>query len=90
MVSSIMSDQLHSSVQSHLATELVLLHALIRRSKDQHRGQLFLKRLHGVYRLGRLVRAALLLSTEDTMNGDFRKDLSQLIPKVCSIVHQLC
>ena len=82
MASTAALDQLHSSIQPHLAIELQLIRVLIRRSRDQHRGQLFLKRLHGVYRLGRLVQAALLLRVQKSGNGASAKDLCQLVPKV--------
>ncbi|OCF38797.1 hypothetical protein I317_07426 [Kwoniella heveanensis CBS 569] len=53
---------LHPSVQSHLATELSFLHTLMRRARDQHRLQLFLRRMYDVLRLGRslvgFIRAA--------------------------------
>ncbi|KAK4683422.1 hypothetical protein P7C73_g6846, partial [Tremellales sp. Uapishka_1] len=48
----------HPSTTQHLTTELALLDALYRRSKDQHRSQLFLQRQYQVLRLGKLVLRA--------------------------------
>ncbi|WVQ97151.1 hypothetical protein IAU59_004261 [Kwoniella sp. CBS 9459] len=44
---------LHPSVQAHFATELSFLHTLIRRARDQHRLQLFLRRMYDVLRIGK-------------------------------------
>ncbi|WVR05758.1 hypothetical protein IAU60_002783 [Kwoniella sp. DSM 27419] len=46
---------LHTSVISHLSTELSMLHALILRARDQHRTQLFLRRMYEVLRIGKHV-----------------------------------
>ncbi|WVQ85314.1 hypothetical protein IAT38_007479 [Cryptococcus sp. DSM 104549] len=48
---------LHSSIPSHLSAELALLQTFIRRSAAQHRTQLFLQRMEGVLRMGKLLLA---------------------------------
>ncbi|WVF70773.1 hypothetical protein IAT40_005567 [Kwoniella sp. CBS 6097] len=52
---SVLSLHLHPSIQSHLATELSFLHTLILRARDQHRLQLFLRRMYDVLRVGKAV-----------------------------------
>lgn len=50
---------LHASVCTQLSTELMVIDALWRRSRDQHRSQLFLRHVIHIRRLGRmLLRAA--------------------------------
>lgn len=49
--------RLHSSVSSHLDTDLAVLEAVIERSKFQHRSQPFLRRMREVLRLGSRVAA---------------------------------
>jgi hypothetical protein len=70
------SRRLHSSLNSHLETELTLLRALIDRSKFQHRSQPFLRKMREVYRLGQRVRDIC-----DSEQLDEIK-LKQLLPKV--------
>lgn len=48
--------QAHSSTAAHLATETALLKTLYVRSKDQHRGQVWLPRLAGVLRLSKILQ----------------------------------
>ncbi|WVQ62350.1 uncharacterized protein L199_000490 [Kwoniella botswanensis] len=45
----------HSSIASHLSTELSLLQTLLLRARDQHRTQLFLRRMHEVLRIGKIL-----------------------------------
>ncbi|TYJ57594.1 hypothetical protein B9479_001676 [Cryptococcus floricola] len=45
----------HSSLPSHLATELAFLHTFIRRAAAQHRTQLFLQRMEGTLRMGKIL-----------------------------------
>ena len=66
---------LHASVESHLKTELVLLDTVRRRSNAQHRSQVFMTRLEGVLRLGRLVYASLARCQAVAVAGG--KDLSK-------------
>jgi len=78
-----MTSQLHSSVIYQLHTEISSLDALIHRSKDQHRSQLFLQRARGVYRLGLLVHKALGRDDSDSADaGRNTKRLSKVVVKV--------
>ncbi|WVQ71017.1 hypothetical protein IAR50_000542 [Cryptococcus sp. DSM 104548] len=45
----------HSSLPSHLATELAFLQTFIRRAVAQHRTQLFLQRMEGTLRMGKVL-----------------------------------
>ncbi|WWC99528.1 hypothetical protein V866_006431 [Kwoniella sp. B9012] len=45
----------HSSIASHLSTELSFLQTLLLRARDQHRTQLFLRRMHEVLRIGKIL-----------------------------------
>ncbi|WWD09251.1 hypothetical protein V865_007373 [Kwoniella europaea PYCC6329] len=45
----------HPSIASHLSTELSFLQTLLLRARDQHRTQLFLRRMHEVLRIGRIL-----------------------------------
>ncbi|ODO11808.1 hypothetical protein I350_00592 [Cryptococcus amylolentus CBS 6273] len=49
----------HSSLPSHLATELAFLHTFIRRAAAQHRTQLFLQRMEGTLRMGKILQVYL-------------------------------
>lgn len=52
--------QLHTSLPSHLSTELIILDSLVQRSKNQHRSQPFFQRMTEVLRLGRRTARVLL------------------------------
>lgn len=68
------SDVMHSSVQSHLTTEISLLDSLRLRSQHQHRSQPFLSRIQQVVRLSRLLQQALSDSSESR--------IARLLPRV--------
>ncbi|WWC86081.1 uncharacterized protein L201_000952 [Kwoniella dendrophila CBS 6074] len=61
--------QIHSSVSSHLSTELSSLQTLLLRARDQHRTQLFLRRMYEVLRIGK----ALLTYIKDAPSDDQQK-----------------
>ncbi|WVW82133.1 hypothetical protein I302_104138 [Kwoniella bestiolae CBS 10118] len=46
---------IHPSVPSHLSTELSFLQTLLLRARDQHRTQLFLRRMYEVLKMGKLI-----------------------------------
>lgn len=73
---------LHSSVPSHLATEMQVLSAVIERSKFQHRSQPFLRRMREVLRLGS--RVGHILANEDTeaVVVDMKRKV-EIIVRVC-------
>lgn len=75
--------RLHSSIPSHLSTELELLRGLINRSKFQHRSQPFLQRMKEVQRLALRVEGGLAASEGTPGENDM---LRSLVPKVRSFV----
>lgn len=68
---------LHASVRTQLSTELMVTDALWKRSRDQHRSQIFLQHVSHVRRLGRLLLRALGLY--DTDAASHLKDLSKRV-----------
>ncbi|WWC58441.1 uncharacterized protein I303_100982 [Kwoniella dejecticola CBS 10117] len=75
---------LHSSIPSHLSTELSFLHTLLLRARDQHRTQLFLRRMHEVLRVGKIVlRYVKESANDDSVRWEKRKRRGeQLVARV--------
>ncbi|WWC66534.1 uncharacterized protein I206_100437 [Kwoniella pini CBS 10737] len=65
--------QLHSSIPSHLSTELSFLQTLFLRARDQHRTQLFLRRMHEVLIVGKLLLRYVKESQNDATIWEKRK-----------------
>ena len=75
--------RLHSSVESHIATELAILRGLKQRSKDQHRSQIFYRRMGEVCRLCQLLLEELPRQRErDVPDHKSQKRATRLISKV--------
>jgi hypothetical protein len=72
--------RLHSSVSSHLTTDLEVLCAVIERSKFQHRSQPFLRRMREVLRLGRRVEE--LIRVNDSDSDSNTATLAEVVVKV--------
>lgn len=62
----------HSSVPGHWNTEMGVLRVLERRSRSQHRHQIFLQRLRHVIRLGRTIGKQFKLE-KDTPSVDMHR-----------------
>ena len=73
--------RLHSSIVSHLSTELSLLQALKDKSKYQHRSQIFNRRMGEVLRLGTALQGILKWETEQEKRGSER-GISAFLRKV--------
>ncbi|WRT63996.1 uncharacterized protein IL334_000923 [Kwoniella shivajii] len=64
---------IHSSILSHLATELSFLQTLILRARDQHRTQLFLRRMYEVLRIGKVLLRYVKESNVESVPAEWEK-----------------
>ncbi|ORX41275.1 hypothetical protein BD324DRAFT_648152 [Kockovaella imperatae] len=77
---------LHSSVLSHLTNQLAVLKALRQRSKDQHRSQIFYRRIAEIIRLSKLVQGVAERIREDGDSASSRRDRNLLRKFVMTLI----